>query len=253
MRVLNAMKGRASRTRFTTIDRNDGRGANIVKQTLFLTTAPVLLFIILTQSAFGRPLPKPYQSDKGSSVTHAGANGGAGANLSYTFPEIYFSSVDTLAIIWSSPDATPPRAVPLGSMPYVEIGDSDGYAVNQRGSTSSVNVFSRERVTLCDGRSGYRNHVTFALDGKASSFSATLEQPKYPAFDPELTYRFLGDGDMLLEAVLRGDSSPLDIELDTIGVTLLTIVAELTGRVPTSFSVPHHHGLIDPIVVTTDY
>jgi len=147
----------------------------------------------------------------------------------------------------------PAREKPMYSRPYVEIGDSDGYVVRGNDANNRIKVFSRDGTALGNGRNEYSNFVTYPLNGEASVFTAILNPPKYPGFDPELTYRILGDGILLFMRTMESDTSSLEVEIDTAAVEQLTIELVLVSKTYHSFSDPFFLGIQNATIKTTDY
>jgi hypothetical protein len=144
----------------------------------------------------------------------------------------------------------PDREIALGTIPYIEIGDSEGY----RADGGTIKLFSKNQTTFSDGRRGYCNYVVYPLNTAATRFTATLNPPKYPAFKPELTYKVYGDGALLYASpAFFGDSAAARVDIDVSGVKQMKIEAALVSSVWNSFNDAAYRGIEDAIIITTDY
>ena len=144
----------------------------------------------------------------------------------------------------------PAKEIPLSSVSYMEIGNSEGYNVTD----SIIRIFSKKQVTFGDGRQGYSNYVVYPLNAAAIRLTATLNPPKYPGFGPELVYTIYGDGVLLYTSpVFTGDTAPVTIDVDLSGVAQMKIEAVLVCRVWNSFSDAYYRGIENAVIVTTDY
>jgi len=143
-------------------------------------------------------------------------------------------------------------STPLFNVPYVDIGDSAGYEAYGDDENNTIKIYSREETILYEDIASYTNFVTFDLDGNTSRFTATLHPPNFPLFNPKLTYKIIGDGKLLFEKVLGGESPPTLVDVDTSGVDQLTIEVDLINKVYHSFTSPYYKGIQNATIMIVE-
>ena len=110
----------------------------------------------------------------------------------------------------------PPREILLFTTPYVDVRDVIGFSIVQ-GSTERNNG-----IQLSTGRNCDANHVAYALNGNALTFTATLNAARGASI-----FRVYGDERLLYESPpLASTAPPIPIEIDVTGVHLLRLEVE---------------------------
>lgn len=155
-----------------------------------------------------------------------------------------------------------PKAIPLYHFPYVEIGDADCYEIRGDDKSNSIYIFSKEEKERVDADNVfkcnyiYNNYAVYALNAKATRFTAIVHKPSEAVWNPKLTYSIYGDGKLMFETSLLADAEPVSVDIDVTGVEQMTIAVECESYVWNSFSpgmFATERGLHNATVVTTDY
>jgi len=155
-----------------------------------------------------------------------------------------------------------PKAIPLYHFPYIEIGDADCYKIEGDDTNNSIYIHSKEEKGRVDADNVfkcnyiYNSYAVYALNAKATQFTATVHPPSYDDWKPTLTYQIFGDGKLLYETTLFADTKPVDIDIDVTGVEQMTIAVECVSYVWNSFApgiFARERGMHNATLVTTDY
>ena len=155
-----------------------------------------------------------------------------------------------------------PKAVPLYHFQYIEIGDADCYEIRGDDKNNSIYIYSKEvKGTVESDETHYNNYIynnyaVYALNAKATRFTATVHKPSEAYWSPKLTYSIYGDGKLMFETTLLAESEPVSIDIDVTGVAQMTISVECVSYVWNSFApgmFATERGIHNATVLTTDY
>jgi len=147
----------------------------------------------------------------------------------------------------------PAIEVPLYSRTITDVGDSGCYNVFFDSRSSTIKLYSLYRTTLSDGSEGFRNFITYAIDGFATGFTATLNPPVNRWISSSLRYSIICDGEVRYETVMECDMSPIDVDVDITGAENLTISVELVSTSHNPITTDPYNGIQNAIITTTDY